>query len=48
MVIPVGLPEAQQLVVAQKDLSGRVSIKKFMPVRFSLFEGNDEPAFRAP
>jgi protein-L-isoaspartate O-methyltransferase len=47
MVIPVVVPEAQQLVVAQKDLSGRVTIKEVMPVRFSLFEGNDEPAFRA-
>ncbi len=47
MVIPVGLPDAQQLVVAQKDLSGRVTVKEIMPVRFSLFEGTDEPAFRA-
>jgi protein-L-isoaspartate(D-aspartate) O-methyltransferase len=47
MVIPVGLPEAQQLVVAQKDLSGRITVREIMPVRFSLFEGTDEPAFRA-
>ena len=47
MVIPVGLPEAQQLVVAEKDLTGRVRMKEFMPVRFSLLEGSDEPAFRA-
>jgi protein-L-isoaspartate(D-aspartate) O-methyltransferase len=44
MVIPVGLPEAQQLVMAQKDLSGRITVKEIMPVQFSLF---DEPAFRA-
>jgi len=43
-VIPVGLPDAQQLVVADKDLNGRVTIKEVMPVRFSLFEGTDEPA----
>jgi protein-L-isoaspartate(D-aspartate) O-methyltransferase len=47
MVTPVGLPDAQQLVLAQKDLSGRVTIKEVMPVRFSLFEGTDEPAVRA-
>jgi protein-L-isoaspartate(D-aspartate) O-methyltransferase len=47
MVIPVGLPDAQQLVVAHKDLSGRMTVREIMPVRFSLFEGTDEPAARA-
>ncbi len=47
MVIPVGLPDAQQLVVAHKDLSGRITVREIMPVRFSQFEGTDEPAFRA-
>jgi protein-L-isoaspartate(D-aspartate) O-methyltransferase len=47
MVIPVGLPEAQQLVVAEKDLRGKFTMKEIMPVLFSKFEGNDEPAFRA-
>jgi protein-L-isoaspartate(D-aspartate) O-methyltransferase len=47
MVIPVGLPDAQQLVVAEKDLNGRITTKQIMPVRFSLLEGSDEPAFRA-
>jgi protein-L-isoaspartate(D-aspartate) O-methyltransferase len=46
MVIPVGLPDAQQLVVAEKDLNGRITTKQIMPVRFSLLEGSDEPAFR--
>src|SRR5271169_1977085 len=46
MVIPVGLPEAQQLVVAERDLHGRFTMKEIMPVLFSKFEGNDEPAFR--
>jgi hypothetical protein len=32
MVIPVGLPGAQQLVVAEKDLNGRVTTKEIMPV----------------
>ncbi len=44
MVIPVGLPDAQQLVVANKDLNGRITLKEVMPVRFSLFEESDEPA----
>ena len=47
MVIPVGLPDAQQLVVAEKDANGRITTKQIMPVRFSLLEGSDEPAFRA-
>ena len=42
MVIPVGLPDAQQLVVAEKDLNGRVTTKAFMPVRFSLLEEAEE------
>ena len=46
MVIPVGLPDAQQLVVAEKDSNGRVTTKELMPVLFSLLEGSDEPAFR--
>jgi len=46
MVIPVGLPEAQQLVVAEKDLNGRVTTKEIMPVLFSVLEGSDEPALR--
>jgi protein-L-isoaspartate(D-aspartate) O-methyltransferase len=47
MVIPVGLPEAQQLVLARKDLSGRIAVREIMPVRFSLLEGTDKPMFRA-
>src|SRR5215470_12245057 len=47
MVVPVGMPDAQQLVVAEKDLNGRMTMKQIMPVRFSLLDGADEPAFRA-
>ena len=47
MVIPVGLPDAQQLVVVDKDLNGRVMTKGIMQVLFSLLEGSDQPAFRA-
>ncbi len=47
MVIPVGLPDAQQLVVAEKDSNGRVTMKDIIPVRFSLLEGSEQPASRA-
>ena len=47
MVIPVGLPEAQQLVLAEKDLSGKFPMKEIMPVLFSRLEESDEAAFRA-
>ena len=47
MVIPVGLPDAQQLVVVDKDVNGRVKTKEIMQVLFSLLEGPDQPAFRA-
>ena len=47
MVIPVGLPDAQQLVVVDKDLNGKVRTKGIMQVLFSLLEGSDQPAFRA-
>ena len=47
MVIPVGLPDAQQLLVIDKDMNGKVRTKEIMQVLFSLLEGPDEPAFRA-
>jgi len=47
MVIPVGLLGAQQLVVVEKDLNGRVTTKEIMPVLFSVLEGSDQPTFRA-
>src|SRR6516164_2457304 len=46
MVIPVGLPDAQKLVVADKDLNGRVGTKEIMRVLFSLLEGSDQPTLR--
>ncbi|HEU4353436.1 MAG TPA: protein-L-isoaspartate(D-aspartate) O-methyltransferase [Burkholderiales bacterium] len=42
MVIPTGLPDSQQLMLVEKDASGRVKIKEVLRVRFSLLEG--EPA----
>jgi len=47
MVIPVGLPNTQQLVLGEKDLNGRVKTKEIMRVMFSLLEGSDQPTFRA-
>ena len=47
MVIPVGLLGGQQLVLAQKDLNGRVATKEIMPVLFSLLEESEQPALRA-
>jgi protein-L-isoaspartate(D-aspartate) O-methyltransferase len=47
MVIPVGLLGAQQLVVVEKDLNGRVTTKEIIPVLFSVLEGSDQPTFRA-
>jgi protein-L-isoaspartate(D-aspartate) O-methyltransferase len=46
MVIPVGLPDAQQLLVAEKDLNGRLATKQIMQVLFSLLEGSQERPLR--
>ena len=47
MVIPVGLPDAQQLLLVDKDVNGRIKTKEIMQVLFSLLEAPDEPVFRA-
>jgi protein-L-isoaspartate(D-aspartate) O-methyltransferase len=47
MVIPVGLPDAQQLLVTDKDVNGKVRTREIMQVRFSLLEGSDQTTFRA-
>ncbi|HSD42337.1 MAG TPA: protein-L-isoaspartate(D-aspartate) O-methyltransferase [Burkholderiales bacterium] len=41
MVIPAGLPEAQQLLLVEKDRQDRVTTKEIMRVRFSELEGAD-------
>jgi protein-L-isoaspartate(D-aspartate) O-methyltransferase len=46
MVIPVGLPDAQQLVLAEKDQNGRVTMKATLSVRFSVLEESDQPPSR--
>jgi protein-L-isoaspartate(D-aspartate) O-methyltransferase len=38
MVIPAGLPGAQQLILVEKDASDAVSTREILPVRFSLLE----------
>ena len=39
MVIPAGLPNTQQLILAEKLANGRMTMKEILPVRFSQFEG---------
>ena len=38
MVIPAGLPDAQQLMLVDKDDDGRVAMREVLPVQFSQFE----------
>jgi len=38
MVLPVGLGEAQQLTVVDKNAEGRLSFREVLPVRFSQLE----------
>jgi protein-L-isoaspartate(D-aspartate) O-methyltransferase len=38
MVIPAGLPDAQQLMLVDKDADGRVAMREILPVRFSQLE----------
>ena len=46
MGVPVGLPERQKLVVADKDLNGKSGLGKSCGVLFSLLEGSDQPSAR--
>jgi len=41
MVIPTGLPDAQQLILVDKDIGGKVTTKEILPVRFSQLEGTE-------
>src|SRR5271166_6941855 len=38
MVVPAGLPDAQQLLFVQKDADGKVRTKEILAVRFSQLE----------
>ena len=39
MLIPAGMPNTQQLIVAEKLANGRMTMKEILPVRFSQLEG---------
>jgi protein-L-isoaspartate(D-aspartate) O-methyltransferase len=39
MVIPAGLPDTQQLILAEKLANGRTAVKEILSVRFSQLEG---------
>ena len=39
MVIPAGLADSQQLLVVERDSSGRTRTKEILPVRFSQLDG---------
>jgi protein-L-isoaspartate(D-aspartate) O-methyltransferase len=41
MVIPAGLPDAQQLVLVEKDDNGKVRTREILQVRFSQLEGSE-------
>ncbi|HEY9066019.1 MAG TPA: protein-L-isoaspartate O-methyltransferase, partial [Burkholderiaceae bacterium] len=41
MVIPAGLPSAQQLILVKKDASGSISTKEIFAVLFSLLEDTE-------
>ena len=40
MVIPAGLPNTQQLILAEKLANGRMTMKEIVSVRFSQLEGD--------
>jgi protein-L-isoaspartate(D-aspartate) O-methyltransferase len=42
MVIPAGVPDAQQLMLVQKSASGTITTREVLPVRFSRLEQADE------
>ena len=41
MVIPAGLPDAQQLVLVDNQRDGRLTMKEILQVRFSQLEGGE-------
>src|ERR1700741_3777466 len=41
MVIPAGLPNTQQLILAEKLANGRMTMKEILSVRFSQLEGTE-------
>jgi protein-L-isoaspartate(D-aspartate) O-methyltransferase len=43
MVIPAGLAESQQLLLVERDSSGKTRTKEILPVRFSQLDGAESP-----
>jgi len=41
MVVPAGLPDAQQLTLVEKDSNGRVTMREILRVRFSQLEDTE-------
>jgi protein-L-isoaspartate(D-aspartate) O-methyltransferase len=41
MVVPAGLPDAQQLVLVEKDRNGRVTMREILQVLFSQLEDTE-------
>jgi hypothetical protein len=41
MVVPAGLPDAQQLLLVDKDSNGRVTMREILQVRFSQLENTE-------
>ena len=46
MVLPVGLPDDQHLIVVDKDRDGRLTTKELLQVRFSLLDDPEQPVSR--
>jgi protein-L-isoaspartate(D-aspartate) O-methyltransferase len=46
MVIPAGLPDAQQLILVEKDAAGAVATREVLPVRFSVLEDSEPDSAR--
>mgnify|MGYP000710557743 FL=1 len=41
MVLPAGLGEAQQLIVADKSTGGKLNTREILAVRFAPLEGTE-------
>jgi protein-L-isoaspartate(D-aspartate) O-methyltransferase len=46
MVLPVGLPDDQHLIVLDKDRDGRLTTRELLQVRFSLLDDPEQPVSR--
>jgi len=46
MILPVGLPDDQHLILLDKDPDGRLTTRELLQVRFSLLDDPEQPALR--